>query len=319
MNSFTNCRIRTAAWQVLLAFSLVTTMFSGCSKDKTSGVVEQPDGIVFNPVTPYQEALPGQVISFKMRVKAPEPLTGFSIRLKLPGATDYVALPEYPDVTTNANELFTPFTNFEYSLPPAVAATDAEVKFKFIATTASKTYEKEYTVRIVGKGLQQVRLYNTTVTSLFTFGSIDLLTGKGVRADAPATTKDLTASLAQLTTLDGNVFTGIYGWDGGNGTKFKEVTEANYKAAPTQYATIYNGIAAANELTGVSTLIPVIRDGKGPLIMTKPWYIAKVNRNGVFSYVALLVKRIPAGTVIEVNGTSTLDKDNQYIQLEITK
>jgi hypothetical protein len=298
----------------LLAFGLL----AGCTKENGSGVIAQADGIVFSPVTAYQESLPGQVVSFKMRVKAPQPLTGFSIRFRLPGTTDFVALPEYPDVTTNANTVFSRFTTFEYSLPPVATATDTDMKFKFIATTAAATYEKEYTVRMLGAGLQQVRLYNPVAASFSTFSAIDLLQSRGVPADAPSSTKDLTAFTIQSSSIDNGNFTLLSGWQSDNGTKFKLITDANYASSPTQYASIYAGIAAVNEISGTANNLAAILAGKGPLTVSKP-YIAKVNRNGVFSYVAFLVKKLPNNTVTEVNGVSTLDLTNEYIQLEIKK
>src|SRR5690606_3831234 len=109
-------------------------------------------GIIFSPLSQYQEAYPGQIVTFKFRAGAPEPVTGFKLRFKLPGSEEYVALPQYPDLTQDAHT-FAGFQTFEYSMPPSATDIDAEVRIRFTATTASKDYEEEYVIRMLSNGM----------------------------------------------------------------------------------------------------------------------------------------------------------------------
>lgn len=299
-----------------LLYILIPALLWGCkSKDDAPPPAE---GIVFSPATPYQEALPGTVVGFKFRVAAPAALTSFGVRFKLPGATDFIALPQYPDQKTNAND-YTAFSNFEYALPPSATEINADVQIKFVAATASRNYEKDYTVKMKKSGLQILKLYSTPAATLFNFSAIDLVAGTGVLKDAAADTKDLIGvTEAKKFPLEDVTFNVLKGWESANGARFKVVTAANYAAAPSTYGTIYNGIAATSELKGVSTLVYGPIEGIG-LLAVGQFYIAKVMRNGTPQYIGLSVKRAPATTTSTAGSITSLDLANEYLQLEIKK
>jgi len=286
--------------------------FSGCKKDP---VAASAQGIEFNPIKPYQEALPGAVVNFKVRIKSSEPVTSFGIRFKFPNTTDYIALPAYPDLSQPAE--FTPgFGIFEYALPPAATATTTEMKFKFIATTASKSYESEYTVKMIGTGERRLRLYNPEAASYFKFSALDLLGSTGVAGEAAAT-KDLLATTFTVTNnITNQRFKMLNGFTSGNGTKFKLATLAQYNAA-AQYATAYASIAAANEFNGASTLGAVPGTGTG-LLVAGTYYIAKINRSGTFSYAGISLKKIPSATSATTTASS-IDLTNEFLEAEIKK
>jgi hypothetical protein len=286
----------------------------GCDNYDDNMAMVPEDGIIFNPTTPYQEALPGAVISFKYRVKSSEPVISFGIRFKLPGSEEFVALPEYADVKDTATEFTHKFKTFEYSLPPSSVAIDTVVRFKFIAVTAHETYEKEYAVRLLSKGFKSIRLYSPVLESYTQFYALDLLKGCGVPALFPADTKDFMATTGQVIyPVDSTRYTVMKGWICANGTKFKEVTLANYNSLPSQYATIYNSIAAVNELTQVNGFTTIASAGVG-LIAINKYYIVKVNRDNVYSYVGLTIKKIPSFVV--GSAFSTLDLTSDYITFE---
>jgi hypothetical protein len=298
---------------ILLGFSVIS--LTGCGpKDDTPEPVE---GLRFSPMTPYQEVYPGQIVTFKFMVKAPEPVTSFGIRFKLPGSPDYVALPEYPDITTTAEIYTSGFRNFEYSLPASGVPANAEYKFKFVAATASKAYEKEYTVKMLGTGLQQVRIYNPEALTFFTHSALDLVAGKGVSASSA--NQDLVALAPTITyPLRGLSFQALTGWTSGNGTKFKEITAAEYNTLlPGAYATRYNAIT--NEYTGASTIVSASANNGYALLALNKAYIAKVARGSGFVYVALTVKKAPLITFNTKGATPTVDLENEYLDLEIKK
>ncbi len=283
------------------------TWLSGCKKEEE---VAAPEGIIFSPIKPYQEAKPGTIINFKVRVRAPEPVTSFGVRFMFPNTTEYVSLPQYPDLTQTAE-----FTGqnglFEYALPASAVAINADMKFKFIATTASKSYESEYTVRLKTTGAQNVRLYGPTNYSYTRFGALDLLNIAGVPQSAPVLTMDLTSLILSFPYLNRN-YDLIVGFSSANGTKFKLVAAADYNLAPAQYAAKYAATAATSEFNSVSVVSAVGSLTQG-LLTASTYYIAKVNRNGVFSYVGIAVKKIPAAVLqlsdipVQQPGAETLD------------
>ena len=288
----------------------------GCnSKDEAPAPAE---GIIFSPKADHQEAYPGQIITFKFRAGASEAITGFNIRFKLPGTQDYVALPAYPDLTQHAND-FAAFQTFEYSLPPSATELDTEMRFRFSATTAGKSYEQDYVVKILGQGWQNLKLYSPAATSYFNFAALDLLNNIGVTAEAPALTKDLAAITGETNfPLQEVTFDVLKGWVSLNDTRFKLVTAANYALEPSEYGAIYDAIAPELELSGVTTDVGEVVPGTG-ILAGNQCYIAKVNRNGETHYVGILVKRAPSTTINSGGNTPTLDLTNEYLQLEIKK
>jgi hypothetical protein len=285
--------------------------------DKDATLVAE-EGVVFSPAKAYQEAYPGAVLNFKMRVQAPGTLNKFSVRFKLPGSADYVALPQYPDLEGADAAWFNTFQNVEYTLPGSTDSIDKEMRFKFVAGTAAKTYEKEYTVRLVAAGRQNLRLYNPAVRTYFNFDALDILGGRGVSAGDQTIAKDIIATTAEVKVpLNNTSFQAIKGWQGVNGTTFKVVTAANYNDLVSKYETIYKAIAAGSELTGVSGLLTVNTGGVGALSTNSPYYIAKITRNSVVKYVGLAVKKYTPVNASNISATTTLDALNEYMQLEI--
>jgi hypothetical protein len=293
---------------ILICYSLVC--FTGCNKQDDAGAPQT--GVIFNPIKPYQESLPGQIISFKFKVASRDSVTGFGLRFLFPGATNYVALPEYPDLTNTAKAFTAAYQTFEYAIPGSATAANTNTQIKFIATTATQSYQSVYTIKMLSIGLQRARLYSTDASTYFRFNNVDLLRAVGTPTPALPLTQDMTPTFVTLkNTITNQTFNSITGWTSGNGTKFKLATAANYNLAQTQYATIYAGIAASGELSSVTTLMAA-----SPLTANQ-YYIAKVNRNGVFSYVGILVKKGPTTTVSVQNSTVTVDLTQEYIELEI--
>jgi len=299
-----------------LSFIILMTVACGFAACKKDPVVVNIQGIEFNPVKAYQEALPGAIVSFKVRVKADTPVTQFGIRFKFPGSADYIALPAYADLSEPSE--FTPaFGVFEFALPPSATAVSADMKFRFSAASATEAYEKEYTVRLVGTGERRARLYSPAAAAYFKFSALDLLGSTGVPATLPMATQDLVASTATvINNLTNQRFTVLTGFSSGNGTKFKLATLAQYNA-PAQYVTAYNAISAANEFSGVSTLGPVPATGTGNLV-AGTYYIAKINRGGSFSYAGISLKKIPSVTSGSTTASS-IDLANEYLEAEIKK
>jgi hypothetical protein len=296
-----------------IVLSAVAFGINGCKKDPA---VLPEQGIEFNPLKAYQEALPGAIVTFKVRLRSDAPATKFGVRFKFPGSTDYVAVPAYPDLS-QPSEFTSGFGIFEYALPPAAAAVAAEIRFKFSASTASQNYEKEYTVRMVGIGERRARLYSPAAASYFKFSALDLLGSTGVPATLPAATQDVVASTATvINNLTNERFTVLTGFSSRNGTKFKLATLAQYNAV-AQYATAYNAIAAANEFTGVSTLGAVPASGTGNLV-AGTYYIAKINRGGSFSYAGISLKKIPSVTSASTT-LNSIDLANEFLEAEIKK
>lgn len=289
---------------------------AGCnSKDEAPAPAE---GIIFSPKTDHQEAYPGQIVTFKFRAGASQAITGFNLRFKLPGTQEYVALPAYPDLTQNAND-FAAFQTFEYPLPPSATDVDTEMRFRFSATTAGKSYEQDYVVKMLSHGWQIFKLYSPDATSYFNFAALDLVNSSGVTADAPALTKDLAGITAETNfPLQEVSFNVLKGWVSLNDTRFKLVTTANYALEPTEYGAIYDAIAPELELSGVTTNVGDVAPGTG-ILAGNQCYIAKVNREGEIHYVGMQVKRAPSTTINSGGITPTLDLTNEYIQLEIKK
>ena len=297
---------------LILLFSLIA--LTGCKKDKEASAAQE--GIIFNPVKPYQEALPGSIITFKIRVKAPEPVTSFGIRFLLPGATEFVSLPQYPDVSETSGYT-KDYVDFEYTLPPSSVAINADVKFKFIATTASKTYDAEYTVKMKSSGAQQARLYGPANYSYYRFGAMDLINLYGVRQDAAATTKDIIAYTINFP-YEGVQYPLIVGFTSGNGTKFKAAVVADFNLAPSAYAARY---AAINNTLEYSSATVASVTGPGTvLIAPNQYYLAKINRGGVFSYAAIWVKKIPAAVLTVTEGQTPVQQPgSETLEMEIRK
>jgi hypothetical protein len=300
----------------VLMLLLSLACFSGCEKKAVGDVtIPSPEGIVFSPVKPYQEALPGAIVAFKVHVNAPLPVISVGVRFMFPGTNDYVALPQYPDMTETS--LFTTGDGeFEYALPPSAVAVDADMKFKFIGVTANKTYEKEYTVRMKSIGLQAVRLYKPS-GSVFKFSAFDLLGSAGVAQSAPVLTKDLVSYITTIT-YQGQDYSLTTGFYSENGTTFKFASAAQYNAAATTYLSAYNSIAAANEFTTLSVKADVLIPGVGAL---KPatYYIARVNRNGAFSYVGIKVIKVPVASLDTSESEPIQSPENDVVDLEIKK
>lgn len=301
---------------LLITVIAYITILAGC---KSKEVAAPREGVIFSPLTAYQEAYPGSLLSFKFRIASPQPVTGFSLRVKLPDAADFVALPQYPDLDATAAAAFTGFTNFEYAVPGYETPVDKQIQFKFIATTAARTYEEVYTVRLVNKGLQNIKLYGTESANYFYFPAIDLAQGAGVTATSESFTKDLVPVLVTARdNISGVTFKLIEGFTSANGAKFKPITAAAYNAAPSTYAAAYNAVPAASEYTALSGLITTASGGRGPLVLNN-YYMAKISRNNVFSYVAMQAKRVPASNVNVVGAITTFDVTADYVQLEIKK
>lgn len=287
---------------------------TGCKKD-TPYSVTPVTGVVFSPITPYQELLPGNVVTFKFKTNIAEPVTSFGIRFLFPGATDYVALPEYPDLTSPSPALISQFQTFEYALPGSATAANATMQFKFTAATATASYSNVYTVKMLSIGLQRARLWSVAASTNFRFSTIDLLRTVAVPAtlSTPLTQDMIPVTNKVQYAITGQSYDAISGFTSGNGTKYKLTTAANYALAPTTYAATYAAIAAANELSAVTTF-----QAANPLIANQ-YYIAKVNRNGVFSYVGMLIKKSPSTTSVTVGTLTTIDLTQEYIELELKK
>lgn len=304
--------MRHIASVLLLVFGSLTWL-SGCKKDAKPIV---PEGIIYSPIKPYQEALPGSIINFKVRVRSAETVTSFGVRFKFPDATDYVSLPQYPDLTQTAE-----FTGengvFEYALPAASVSINADMKFKFVAATANKTYESEYTVRMKTTGGQAVRLYGPIGYAYTKFGAIDLLNAAGIAQAAPDLTRDVTSLILNFPYLGKN-YELITGFTSANGTKFKLSSLADYNLAPAQYAARYAAIAVANEFNSlaVTGADETLRRGN---LLGNTYYIAKVNRNNVFSYVGIAVRKIPAATLLTSGPVPVQLPGNEVLDLEIKK
>jgi len=290
---------------VLLCFCL--NILSSCN---THDVAEPQTGVIFNPIKPYQESLPGQIVTFKFRVKSIDSITGFGIRFKFPGATDYVALPEYPDMTQTAKAFTSQYQVFEYAIPGSATAVNTTTMFKFVATTATQNYQAEYTIKMLSIGLQRARLYSAASATYFRFTNVDLLRALAVPTAVPLVQDMIPVYAVLLNTVTNQTVNAIVGWTSGNGTKFKLTTLANYNLAQTQYATIYAGIAAANELSSVTSLA-------NSLLAANQYYIAKVNRNNVFTYVGIAVKKSPTVTAALQNTPVSFDPTQEYVEIEI--
>lgn len=298
----------------ILIFLCSLSWLTACKKDSKAPAAEQ--GILFSPIKPYQEALPGSIINFEVRVNASEKVTGFGVRFLFPGATDYVALPQYPDVTQTSAYTSGGVT-FEYALPPSAVVVNSDMKFKFIATTATKTYEAEYTVRMKNVGGQAARLYGPENYSYYKFGAIDLINFAGVAQDEPSLTKDIVSFTANFP-YEGVEYPLIIGFTSANGTKFRTAAAADYTTlAPAQYATRYNALGAANEYSTLGVAPTVAAPGINVLAANQ-YYIAKINRDGVFSYAVIWVRKIPAANLktsgnfsvpVQLPGAETLDME----------
>lgn len=297
-------------------YLLILACMAGCNrKDDAPAPAE---GIIFSPLAQYQEAYPGQIITFKFRAATTEPITGFHLRFKLPGSETYVALPEYPDVQQDAGA-FAGFQSFEYSLPPSATDTDAEIRIKFTATTASRSYEEEYVVKMLSHGLQNIKVYSPEAATYFNFSALDLVNGNGVTGDAPATSQDLVGVTTEsYFPLQDATFSVLNGWTSGNSTRFKLTTAAKYSQEPSTYEATYTAIAPAQELTGA--MMTGSQPGSGIGILSpNQYYIAKAERDGATHYIGLAVKRVAAPVINMVSNAPVLDLANEYIQLEIKK
>lgn len=296
----------------LYIFLLACIGLSGCGSKNNDPAPQL--GIIFNPVTAAQESYPGQIVSFRFKAgtAAADPVTGFQIRFKMPGSTDFVALPEYPDVTSNAQKIFGAYQTFEYGLPGSPIAVNTSMQIKFIATTAMHSYESIYTVKILNIGLQRARLWSPALTTYFRLGTIDLLRAVATPATVLRYNPDMIPTTTTLKNLvTGQTATALTGWTSGNGTTFKLATVANYNSAAAQYATIYAGISASAELSSVTTLTGTT------FLAANQYYIAKVNRNNVFSYVGILVRKSPTLTALALSATNAVDPLQEYLEVEI--
>lgn len=305
-------------------FLLMVTvgLIQGCTKDDITATTAEA-GIQYNPIINYQEAYPGTIVTFKLGVTSPRPVVNFGIRFLFPGSTAYVSLPEYPD-TSNAAEFTSGWGIFEYALPSSLTALDTTIKFKFVASTTDSTYEKEYSIKMKSIGNQRLRLYSPAASGFFKFTALDLLKGTVAPTSFASLTKDIVVDTTTAKNpVTGETFNVIKGWKSGNGTKFKTATAAQYTAATSTYATAYASIAAASEFVAVSSLgASTTLNGAAynvGLLVVNNYYIAKVNRNGVFSYVAINAKTIPITISTTIGSTSTVNLLREYLEIEIKK
>lgn len=285
---------------------------TGCKK-YPQHITPPVSGVIFSPTTPYQEMLPGNVVAFKFKTVTASPVTNFGIRFLFPGTTAYVALPEYPDLTSPPAALISQLQTFEYALPGSTTAVNDTILFKFTATTATTSYTKTYAVRMLSIGLQRARLWSVAASTNFRFSSIDLLRAVAVplTLSTPLTQDLIPATTPVLNTITGAKVDAITGFTSGNGTTFKLTTAANYNLAATQYAAVYAAIPVANELPAVNSITSTI-----PLAAAQ-YYIAKVNRNNVLTYVGILIKKSPTVTAANLAATIAVDPTQEYIEMEI--
>lgn len=289
---------------------------AGCKKDNYNMPVPTASGIAVSPIATYQELLPGAMLNFSLGIWSPDSVTTFGVRFMFPGTSAYVSLPEYPD-TTKAPEFAGAWGTFEYAMPPSVAAVDTTMKFKVLAGTKNNSYEKEYVVRMRSLGNQRLRLYSPTASGYFKFTALDLLKSTGVPTSFPSLTTDITvATISATYPVSGQTVNVIVGWNSGNGTKFKVITAAQYLAAPSTYAAVYVPATTSNEFTGVSSL--GAKTGISALLINN-YYMAKVNRNGVFSYVAMNVKVSPLTISTNIGSTTVFNLVKEYLEIEIRK
>lgn len=297
--------------QLLIILLLAVTM-AGCD-NKDEGLVRE-NGIELSPATAYMEAYPGSIINFKVRVRATDRVTRFGIRFKKPGSNDFVALPEYPDLTGDEAAAFSNFKIFEYALPASKDTIRTDMQFRFEANTGTTAYQKEYTVKLVSAGRQVLRLYNPLLRSYFNFSALNVVDGKGVEA---AEAQIIPNTTDIKVPVRGDTFKAIVGWQGANGTTFKVITAANFNDSVTKYANIYKAIAAASELKGVSSLLAATTNGFGALTTNNAYYLMKTTYHGEERYAALNIKKYPPLNAGNIGGAAALDTLNDYIQFEI--
>lgn len=296
----------------LLHILLLATLMAACN-DKEEGMIRE-DGIELSPVAGYSEAFPGSIISFKLKVRSSEPVTQFGIRFKKPGSADFIALPEYPDLTGDQARAFSDFNTFEYALPASKDTIREPMQIRFVAASGGASFQKDYTVTLVSAGRQVLRMYNPAQRSYFQFSALDIVNGKGVDAALaqmiPVTT-DITVPIT------GNSFKAIVGWEGANSTVFKPINATQFNDSTHKYPAIYNAIAAASELKGVSSLLTANTAGMGALTANNLYYLMKTTQNGTEQYAALNVKKFPLVNASNIGSTTTLDSLNDYLQFEI--
>jgi hypothetical protein len=296
----------------LLPILILAALMAGCN-DK-EGTVMRENGIELSPAATWMEAYPGSIINFKLRVRSSDPVTSFGIRFKTPYSTDFVALPEYPDLTGDEANAFSNFKTFEYALPASKDTIRAPMQIRFVATCGNTFYQKDYTVTLVSAGRQVLRLYNPQLRSFFHFSALDIVNGKGVEATA--------AQMIPVTTdidvpLTGKTFKAVVGWEGANSTTFKLITATHFNDSVHKYPSIYAAIAAASELKGVSSLLTANTAGMGALSANNAYYMMKTLQNGIEQYAALNIKKYPLVNAANIGSTTTLDTLNDYLQFEI--
>lgn len=296
----------------LLRVLILATLMAACN-DKEDAVIRE-NGIELSPAASKMEAYPGTIISFKLKVRSSEPVTEFGIRVRKPFTTEFVALPEYPDLTGDEARAFSEFKTFEYALPASKDTIREDMQIRFVASSGNTTYQKDYTVTLVSAGRQVLRLYNPALRSYFNFSALDIVNGKGTEPEVaqmvPVTT-DITVPIT------GNTFKAIVGWQGANSTTFKVITASNYNDSVHKYPTIYNAIAVASELKGVSSLLTANANGMGALNTNNAYYMMKTMQHGVEQYAALNIKKYPLVNAANIGSATTLDTLNDYLQFEI--
>jgi|GEM_PF-1941511 hypothetical protein len=295
---------------ILICSSLVC--LTGCKKSAQFAPVPPATGVIFSPATPYQEVLFGNVATFNFKVKVSDPVTSLAIRFLLPGATDYVALPEYPDVASPAP--ISKLQPFEYAVPGATVATaDNLVKIKFTATTAKGSYSNIYTVRALNIGLQRARLWSAASSSTYRFSTVDLIRAVGVplSVSTPLTQDLIPVYLPVQNLITGAKLDAIAGFTSGNGTTFKVITAATYGAAQSTYGTAYAALPDTVKLSAINSI------NSTPLLTNTQYFLAKVNRNNVFTYVGFLIKKSPTITPAIYSSTVAVDPTLEYIEMEI--
>ncbi len=284
---------------LLLLLSVALLLWSGCAQKENA---PQPaEGIVLSPIATYREAYPGNLVSVKLKVNAAGSVDRFGVRFQLPGAADFVALPEYPDITQSAGVFASAFVEFQYTLP-ADAAPGSEIKFKFIATAAGQVHEKVYTVKMLGPPSLVARLYNPEAAAYFSFSAFNVPEGKSVPASFSEQTKDIVATTQPgVNRLTGERMSVLAGWTSANGTKFILSDARTFNLTPDKYEAEYTR-NSAREVSAVS------------MPAADQYYLARIQRNTEVNYAAIRVTGAPRRIFDSATGTTT-----EYMELVIKK
>lgn len=289
-------------FSILIIAAFTFAFLQGCKNNED--LAPAAEGIIFSPLADYKEAYPGSMVSFQYKVKSSEPVIHVKLQFQLMESAGFTDLKEYPELSGDSAAATATFQNFEFYLPPSSEKIKKEIKFKFIATTSSKTFERIYTVKMVDAGQQVLRLYNPLAATYFRSQSLDLLNGRIVPDYFAADTKDMVSAMGTTTIVgNGAVFSTLVGFMSGNGTRFKLKTKAIFDD-PTKYAANY---VAGEVLTGASKVT----------LKINTYYLAEVIRPSGHSYVGIWIKKLPsAGYIL---ATKSQDLKNEYLEIQINK